>query len=134
MDDFGLNNLAITVLVTIIPIIVAWLLKDVLGILKGFLKDYLTDRFKTDKAAMYVDRLDEIVAESVLMVSQTFVTTLKEYGKFDAVAQRTAFERAKANIEVLINDEGRELLMDIYGDLDQLIRTKIEANVITFKG
>lgn len=127
MDN--INSLVVPILIAVVPVIVGWFLKDVLKVFSNYLKEINDDEY-IDK---YIDKAEKIVIDSVLEVSQTFVDVLKENGKFDVIAQRQAFEKARKNILLLLTEEGQAIIDFVYGDLDLWIQTQIEATVKSLK-
>ncbi len=93
----------------------------------------LIQRIDNDLVETTLEKAMEIVMNAVLAVSQTFVDTLKQHGQFTPEAQREAFDRAKAYVLTLMSAEVRELLTEIYGNLDVWLETMIEATVSSVK-
>lgn len=79
--------------------------------------------------AKYTTMLSETVIECVLATKQTYVDSLKAQGKFDAEAQKKAFELSKEAVLTLLNQEAQDYLTNIYGDLETKIENLIEAEV-----
>jgi hypothetical protein len=71
---------------------------------------------------------DTVVA-CVRATNQTYVETLKKQGKFDANAQQVAFEMTYKAVMDILTDEAKEYLINMCGDLDAFLTTRIEAEV-----
>ena len=77
----------------------------------------------------YVQEANDIVIQAVDTLFQTYVNELKSKGQFDKQAQLEAFNRAKDISLALMSTEAKEVLIQLYGDLDLWIKTKIEQAV-----
>lgn len=77
----------------------------------------------------YSTMLTETVIECVLATKQTYVDSLKASGSFDAEAQKQAFELSKEAVLAVLNEEAKDYLSNIYGDLEIKIQNLIEAEV-----
>mgnify|MGYP004654040737 CR=1 FL=1 len=70
-----------------------------------------------------------LVENAVDCVSQTYVDTLKKQGKFDAEAQKNAYNQAVEAITKLMDDDMKQVLTSIYGDLTIWMKVTIEAYI-----
>jgi len=77
----------------------------------------------------YVQEANDIVIQAVDTLFQTYVNELKSKGQFDKEAQLEAFNKAKDISLALMSTEAKEVLIQLYGDLDLWIKTKIEQAV-----
>lgn len=77
----------------------------------------------------YVQEANDIVIQAVDTLFQTYVNELKSKGEFDKQAQLEAFEKAKDISLALMSTDAKEVLIQLYGDLDLWIKTKIEQAV-----
>ena len=107
-----------------------------LGVLTGYLIKWLNakeievlDRVDSDKGDKYIAMLFETVRDCVSATTQTYVDSLKKQGKFDAEAQKNAFQMTFDAVMVVLADDAKEYLTSIYGDLTAYITNKIEAEV-----
>ena len=87
------------------------------------------DRVDSDMGDKYISLLFDTIATCVSATSQTYVDSLKAQGKFDAEAQKVAFEMSYNAVMTTLSEEAKEYLSIIYGDLTAFITTKIEAEV-----
>lgn len=86
-----------------------------------------------EQAMKYLDILDKIISEAVITTNQTYVNSLKQQGKFDAEAQKIAFQKSFDSVFEILTDELQEALALIIGDLDAYVRNKIETEVASNK-
>ena len=107
-----------------------------LGILTAYLvqyiatkKDALIKQNDNALAAKYITMLSKTITDCVIATNQTYVDSLKSQGKFDAEAQKKAFNMTLTAVLSILNDEAKEYLTAIYGDLNTYITTQIEAAV-----
>ena len=77
----------------------------------------------------YVQEANDIVIQAVDTLFQTYVNELKSKGEFDKQAQLEAFEKAKDISLALMSTDAKEVLIQLYGDIDLWIKTKIEQAV-----
>jgi vacuolar-type H+-ATPase subunit H len=86
---------------------------------------------KTDNAYFKsaIEEAGNIVSQAVAYTSQTYVDSLKKDGKFDAKAQKQAFDKAKEAALLLLTNESKEAVASIYGDLTVWLQTKIEQTI-----
>ena len=85
-----------------------------------------TDNETADK---YIEMLDKPITECVIATNQTYVETLKKEGKFDAEAQKKAFEETKNAVLTILSADAKEYLAHAIGDLQVYMTKKIEAEV-----
>lgn len=102
----------------------------------AFLVQFL--RRKSAEAAARTDSLitkelltevTEAVTTAVTYTSQTYVDTLKKDGIFNKEAQVEALQKAKDKALALLSESAKDVLAQIYGNLDDYLETMIEAQV-----
>lgn len=81
----------------------------------------------------YLMEITDVICQVVMCTSQTYVNALKAEGKFDAEAQKVAFNTTKENVLKLLTQEAKEFIAEAYGDIDLWLDTKIEQIVLTTK-
>lgn len=108
----------------------------ILGILTKFIVDWLSaksleiqNKVDSDTADKYVAMLTDTITNCVVATNQTYVDALKKEGKFDAAAQEIAFQLTKEAVLTILNEEAKNYLSALYGDLDKFISYKIESEV-----
>lgn len=74
-----------------------------------------------------VQQMIDNIGDIVIMVSQTFVDSLKESGNFDKEAQAKAFNMAKTAALNGMSDSMKKYIDKYCGGLDEWLRIQIEA-------
>lgn len=127
MSDNMLQMISEIINVCIIPL---------LGVLVTYLVKYINSKSKelesqvdNETAKKYINMLTKTITDCVIATNQTYVETLKAQGKFDAEAQKKAFDMTLSAVQGLLTTEAKTYLAEIYGDLDAYITTQIEATV-----
>lgn len=82
-----------------------------------------TSEIKNTEVQQVIDNIGDIV----IMVSQTFVDSLKESGNFDKEAQAKAFDMAKTAALNGMSDSMKKYIDKYCGGLDEWLRIQIEA-------
>lgn len=82
-----------------------------------------TAQIKNEELQGVIDGIGDIV----IMVSQTFVDSLKESGNFDKEAQAKAFDMAKTAALNGMSDSMKKYIDKYCGGLDEWLRIQIEA-------
>lgn len=107
-----------------------------LGILTAYIVKYINAKSEeiqiqidNDLADKYVNMLAETITACVIATNQTYVESLKKQGKFDAEAQKEAFNQTYNAIMAVLTNEAKLYLTNIYGDLAAYITARIEAEV-----
>lgn len=77
--------------------------------------------------------LSETITNCVIATNQTYVDNLKDKNAFDEAAQKEAFNKTYQSVIETLNNEAYKYLQLAYGDLEEYIKTKIEAEVNTQK-
>ena len=89
----------------------------------------ITGKVDNDLADKYINMLAVTIENCVIATNQTYVEALKAAGKFDAEAQKTAFNMTKNAVMVILSDEAKKYLESAVGDLNEYITQQIEAAV-----
>lgn len=121
-------------------VIIGELFKVVLIPLLGLLVKYFSQfvhikaeeiKQKNDDATFqkYITMLDNTIVNAVTATTQTYVESLKAQGKFDAEAQKTAFDMSYKAIMAVLGDEAKSYLSTAVGDLNKYITDAIERQV-----
>lgn len=82
-----------------------------------------------DLAAKYLDMVEKTVANCVMATTQTYVDSLKQEGKFDADAQKVAFNKTMNAVLAILTDDAKDYLTQIFGDLNIYLTNLIESQV-----
>ena len=111
-----------------------------LGVLTAYVIAYIkkrqeeiTTNTQNELAKKYIDMLAKTVEECVIATNQTYVEALKEQNIFDLDAQDEALRRTYTAVITILSDEAKEYLGALYGDLNEYIVNKIEAEVKKWK-
>lgn len=107
-----------------------------LGVLTGYLVSFLkakgnqiAENANNALASKYIKMLTETICTCVIATNQTYVEALKKEGKFDAEAQKKAFQMTYNAVISILSKEAKDYLQSIYGDLDTFLTNAIEAQV-----
>ena len=107
-----------------------------LGVLTLYIVQYirtktaeLNNKNDNEMLSKYITMLSDTVIDCVIATNQTYVDSLKAQGKFDAEAQKIAFEMTYNAVIKVLNNDAKEYLTNIYGDLSTYITNMIEAEV-----
>lgn len=107
-----------------------------LGVLTGFLikwinakSNQLAENSNSIAQKKYLTMLNDTITNCVIATTQTYVSSLKNQGKFDAEAQKTAFNMTYEAVMALLTEEAVKYLNETIGDLELYISNKIEADV-----
>ena len=117
--------------VAIIPLI---------GVLASILIKYINSKSseaiaaaESEQEKKYITMLDNTITNCVLATTQTYVDSLKKAGKFDAEAQKVAFEMTYNAVLSVLTDDAKNYLIAFYGDFNTYMINKIEAEVKMLK-
>lgn len=89
----------------------------------------LKKKAKDDTTKKYLDLLEQTIIECVFATNQTYVSTLKKEGIFNAEAQKTAFNMTFEAVKSVLTADAEMYLTEAVKDLDVFITNKIEAHV-----
>ena len=89
----------------------------------------ITNKVDHDLVDKYVAMLAVTIENCIIATNQTYVESLKQAGKFDAEAQKTAFNMTKNAVMAILSDEAKKYLESAVGDLNEYITQQIEATV-----
>ena len=114
----GLVGIAFTVVsAVLVPMLVAW----------------LKTKTKNEVITKAIERAGDIIVKAANTTTQTYVDALKKDGKFDAEAQKKAFQMTMTAVLTLLNDETKKAIVETYGDLQKWLTTEIENAVFEGK-
>lgn len=89
----------------------------------------LKDKTDNDLYDKYLDMLNSTITQCVIATTQTYVSSLKQQGKFDEEAQKTAFQKTYDNVMSILTAESKYYLQTALGDLEAYVNSRIEAEV-----
>lgn len=112
----------------------------ILGVLTTFLiswinskKEALKQQTNSETVRKYIDMLNNTITDCVIAMNQTYVNSLKLQGKFDAEAQKKAFNDVYNKVIAILGQDAIEYLNSAIGDLNEYITSKIEKEVSSNK-
>jgi hypothetical protein len=108
-------------------------LSTLIGMLFKRLTDWVAEKAKGQKYKRTLETIETSIRSAVLMVQQTFVDNLKKEGKFDSEAQAKALELAVKTAASQINDEMKKVIEELFGDIEEWLKTQIEAFIAYLK-
>ena len=88
---------------------------------------------KNESALRLINNLKETIINIVEQTNENFVNSLKEQGKFDAEAQKLAWEMSKTQIMEILNESTKKAIMLLYGDIDAWINSQIIGSITELK-
>lgn len=100
-----------------------------LAVLTSYLVHYINKKIDNLDHVKNTDLIKNIIDNCVIATTQTYVDTLKKEGKFDAEAQKKAFEITKEAVLATISTDLRKYLEASYDDIDAFLDKQIEAAV-----
>ena len=124
MNQIFINILAAVVTCIILPII------SFLGVK---LTEWLNTKIKNEKGQALIKKATDIVLNAVRCVFQSYVEALKKSGGFDQKAQIYAFNLAKDIALKQLGDDTKNYIAQNYGDLEEWLKTEIEASINLLK-
>lgn len=111
-------------------------LLPLLGILTRYLVAFIAmkseemkQKTNNETAQKYLQMATDTITACVIATNQTYVESLKAQGKFDKEAQEVAFNKTLEAVLALMNDEVKEYITEVFGDLNTYLTTQIEAAV-----
>jgi hypothetical protein len=112
----------------LIPAVVA-----ALGVVTKALWDWLKARTKNAALDKYMDRANDAVLTAVAETMQTFVSTMKNEGKWNNETAKKAFEMSLLRAKEIMGAAVLQALPEIVGDLEKWLTAKIEAATLSTK-
>lgn len=111
-------------------------LLPLLGILTRYLVAFIAmkseemkQKTNNETAQKYLQMATDTITACVIATNQTYVESLKAQGKFDKEAQEVAFNKTLEAVLALMNEEVKEYITEVFGDLNTYLTTQIEAAV-----
>lgn len=108
----------------------------ILAVLTGYLVQVLRAKTADLKAKYdstlnqkYLDMIENTIETCVIATNQTYVDSLKAQGKFDAEAQKLAFEKTLDAVIATLTAESKDYISNLSIDLNVYLTQRIEAAV-----
>ena len=93
----------------------------------------LNSKIKDTKAKKWATDIAQIVMNSVMTITQTYVDNLKKENAFTKEAQQEAFRKCLELVQTQITPELKTYIEDNFGDMQVYLKTQIEAMIKSFK-
>lgn len=116
-----LQDLLFIVLTAAIPLCLKFLYSWVTSIVEE-----KTQGIDNAQVKEYINSAVQAVMKAVMSTYQTYVDSLKKQDLFDSDAQREAFEKAKNAALLMITEDVKAAVEQMYGDFDTWIDNTIE--------
>lgn len=119
-----LMQLLMAVIAAAVPVLTTFFVKFI-----NQMKDNASASTDNTKWQWYIQEIAEAITAAVSATSQTYVDALKAAGKFDAEAQKEAARRALESALAAISPAAQAFIEQMYGDINEYLTTRIEAEV-----
>lgn len=91
--------------------------------------DALVQNTDNELTAKYTKLISDTISDCVIATNQTYVDSLKQQGKFDAEAQKKAFQDTYNAVVTILSDEVKTYIEETTGDIMTYLNEKIESTV-----
>lgn len=105
--------------------LLSWATTALVGLLNSKIKDTKVKKWATDIA--------QIVMNSVMTITQTYVDNLKKENAFTKEAQKEAFNQCLTLVQNQLTPELKKYIEDNFGDIQVYLKTQIEAMIKSLK-
>lgn len=90
-------------------------------------------KIKNETVRNVLENVTTMIASAVTTTTSTYVKNLKADNIFDAEAQKNAFNMTYEAVKKQLTDESKEIIEQVYGDLEVYLTNKIEELVENLK-
>lgn len=94
---------------------------------------WLNSKIKDTKAKKWATDIAQIVMNSVMTITQTYVDNLKKENAFTKEAQKEAFNQCLTLVKNQLTPELKKYIEDNFGDIQVYLKTQIEAMIKSLK-
>lgn len=119
-----MQNLLYVLATAILPLLTTYIVL----LIKNKIKEQ-SAKLESEKLQKYIDTAMDTLSTIVLSVQQTYVSSLKDSGKFDKEAQEKAKQMAINKANELISEESKKAIEILYNDYYTWISDQIECLV-----
>lgn len=84
---------------------------------------------ESEMADKYLSLLETTIIDCIRATNQTYVNALKDKNAFDGEAQKEALKLTTDAVLTILSEDAKEYLAHFVGDLDEIVKEKIEANI-----
>lgn len=95
--------------------------------------DWLKTKTTNAKLQKYLDDANDAVSTATAEVMQTFVTTLKNNGKWSSESAKQALQMARDKAIIIMGVAAYKALPEVVGDVQTWLTSKIEAATLAAK-
>lgn len=81
----------------------------------------------------FIQEITDTISTAVSSTNQTYVDALKSAGQFSLAAQKEALQKSLDTALSILSTAAQEFITETYGDLEQYLTARIEAEVRTQK-
>lgn len=113
----------------VVSMVLSSLLKLLVAVVIPYVVSLIVAKVKNEKLVKYIQIAGSVVTQCVAYVDQIYVDNLKDEGMFDANAQKKAFEMCKQRIILMLNEEAKKAVIEVYGDFEEWLTNAIEYSV-----
>lgn len=92
-------------------------------------EDEIKASVKNELEKKYIEIISDTVTKCVLTTNQTYVDALKDKESFSKNSQNRAFQQTLTAVKLLLNDEIKAYIVEVYSDIDEFLKVQIEATV-----
>ena len=85
----------------------------------------ITAKSENELVDKYVNMLSYTISSCVVATNQTYVEALKKQGKFDAEAQKVAFNMTLNAVMEILSEDAKKYLSEAFGDLNSYITSQM---------
>lgn len=128
MSEF-LTQLLQAVIIAAIPVCGSFLVRFL-----NRKSEQISAETESEELKSLIGQVDDAVTKAVTYTTQTFVDSMKKNGVFDAEAQSEALQKSLNKAMALLSEVAKNALEEIYGDLNEYLTVRIEAEVKNQKG
>lgn len=94
---------------------------------------WLNSKIKDKTLAKHATAVTNIIMGAVMAVTQTYVSTMKSNGKFTEEAHAIAMDKCMEIVKSQLSNELVQYISDNYGDVENYLKTRIEAMILELK-
>ena len=102
-------------------------------VITGKLSALIKQKVQDKKISSALERVNQSVSDAVKYTAQTFVNDLKAKGEFTEEQKRLAFNTALEKAKVVLGEEVKSTITNFIGDIDEIIKVKIESEIASTK-
>lgn len=120
-----LTDLITLILNAVLVPILAWAVSELTG--------YLKSKANNEALNKYFDLANDAVVTAVQETMQTFVSTMKKAGTWNEETAAEALRMAKLKAQEIMGAAAYKALVEIVGDVDAWLTSKVEAATLAVK-